>query len=66
MSFNSFTYHANRYAERAWEELSAARVCRDLGKTVEEIGNRVKLARSYMRISMSNRRLRQMQKDHRR
>lgn len=66
MSFNAHTYYANKYGRKAWEELSAARVHRDLGHAVERVQNSVKLARSYMRIAMSNRRLRQMQKDHRR
>jgi hypothetical protein len=64
MSFNSFTYYANKYARKAWEELSAARVHRDQGHPVERILNCVKLARIYMHLSLNNRRQRQMQKEH--
>lgn len=64
MSFNSFTYHANKYARQAWEELAAARVHRDQGSAVERIVNCVTLARIYMHLSLNNRRQRQMQKEH--
>jgi hypothetical protein len=64
MSFNSFTYYANKYARKAWEELSAARVHKQLGHAVERIENSVKLARIYMHLSLNNRRQRQMQKEH--
>jgi hypothetical protein len=64
MSFNSFTYNANKYARQAREELSAARVYKQLGHPIEMVESSVKLARIYMHLSLNNRRQRQMQKEH--
>jgi hypothetical protein len=65
VSFNSHTYHANKYARQAWEQISAARVLRDMDGRPESIESCVKLARCYMRLSLSNRRLRQLERSSR-
>lgn len=65
MSFNSYSYYANKYARQAWEQISAARVLRDMNGRAESIESCVKLARCYMRLSLSNRRLRQLQRSSR-
>jgi hypothetical protein len=63
LSFNSFTYYANKYRRKAKEQIAEARSYRAAGRT-ELVEKCVKLARIYSRLSVSSSRQRQMQKEH--
>jgi hypothetical protein len=63
MSFNSFTYYANKYARMARKELMAARKYKQEGRS-DMVHHCLQLGRAYWRLSLSNRRQRQMQKEH--
>lgn len=61
MAFNSYTYHANKYRRWRVAAMKKARDAKRFGQT-ENVASYVKLARSYHQCSMSNRRLREMQR----
>jgi hypothetical protein len=61
MAFNSYTYHANKYAEMSREALAKARQYRAEQRHPDYIRSQAKLAVLYARCSRSQRRLREMQ-----
>lgn len=73
MAFNADTYRANKYRRQAWAELAKARDIKQraaAGTAYEweaaRIPTFVQLARSSMRISISARRIAQLNREHRR
>lgn len=67
MVFNANAYYANKYARRAWEQLAQVREIRERARRgeayvweVERMPRLVEMARGAMRLSISFRRLREL------